>query len=341
MNISEMKQKLIWPIRFSKVKLQVKKNKGDLIFLVGTPLHGNLGDHAIAKESIRFIQENTEAKVIEIPSPVIGRNVENFKKIIGDSIIVITGGGFMGSLWGNEEAMVQEVVKHFPQNKIVFFPQTLFFEETKKGDELKEKAKKIYYGDNLYFVAREERTYQVAQNVFKHVIFAPDIVARMKVLDEYEKREGCLFCMRKDKEKTLQVEQWKMIKNKIVPHYSKIKEIDTVIPIRVTDKKREYELNQILTQFQKHELVVTDRLHGMIFATITKTPCIVFNNSSSKVKGVYKYLQKYTNYVFLCEEQEKIEELIKKVKEIHEIQFKQDQLEKEYQDLKEIIKEEK
>lgn len=35
-------------------------------------------------------------------------------------------------------------------------------------------------------------------------------------------------------------------------------------------------------------VLVTDRLHGMIFAYITGTPCIVMDNKTNKVFGVYE-----------------------------------------------------
>ena len=34
--------------------------------------------------------------------------------------------------------------------------------------------------------------------------------------------------------------------------------------------------------------MITDRLHGMIFAYITNTPCIAIDNSNGKVKNFYK-----------------------------------------------------
>ena len=40
--------------------------------------------------------------------------------------------------------------------------------------------------------------------------------------------------------------------------------------------------------FQKSELVITDRLHGMIFCYITKTPCIVMPNNNHKILMTYE-----------------------------------------------------
>lgn len=41
---------------------------------------------------------------------------------------------------------------------------------------------------------------------------------------------------------------------------------------------RKEALSDLFDQFRSLQLIVTDRLHGMIFAAITSTPCIVFGN---------------------------------------------------------------
>ena len=45
-----------------------------------------------------------------------------------------------------------------------------------------------------------------------------------------------------------------------------------------------------LQEFADAEFVITDRLHGMVFAAITETPCIVFSNYNQKVKGTYEWI---------------------------------------------------
>ena len=34
--------------------------------------------------------------------------------------------------------------------------------------------------------------------------------------------------------------------------------------------------------------MITDRLHGMIFAAITGTPCVVLQNNNHKIKATYE-----------------------------------------------------
>jgi pyruvyl transferase EpsI len=66
-----------------------------------------------------------------------------------------------------------------------------------------------------------------------------------------------------------------------------IRHTDTVIPRNLKLEERDTILDAKLDEFKQAALVVTDRLHGMVFAAITATPCIVLPNSYHKIKGLY------------------------------------------------------
>ena len=60
----------------------------------------------------------------------------------------------------------------------------------------------------------------------------------------------------------------------------------TVLSYDVSVEKREEELKRKFNEFKSAKLVVTDRLHGMVFAAITGTNCIVINSKSPKNEGM-------------------------------------------------------
>ena len=68
---------------------------------------------------------------------------------------------------------------------------------------------------------------------------------------------------------------------------------------------------KFLNKTKKSKIFVTDRLHGMIFATITGTPCIAMANSSGKVKGVHKWISQNNDFVKFVENFEDFEKQIK------------------------------
>ena len=66
----------------------------------------------------------------------------------------------------------------------------------------------------------------------------------------------------------------------------------------------------MLNKYRKSQLVITDRLHGMIFAAITSTPCIALGNYNHKIKACSKTLE-HLGYIQYIEDIDKIEEQIK------------------------------
>ena len=72
-------------------------------------------------------------------------------------------------------------------------------------------------------------------------------------------------------------------------------------------------LSNKFTEFNRAKLVITDRLHGMIFAAITETPCVVFGSYTHKIVESYKWL-KDLEYIKFCEDindfEEKIDEVV-------------------------------
>ena len=69
------------------------------------------------------------------------------------------------------------------------------------------------------------------------------------------------------------------------------------VPYGVPAEVREFEVERKFDEFRRARLVITDRLHGMIFAAITGTPCIALNNSSGKVEGVWSLWLRHLDYV--------------------------------------------
>ena len=269
-------------------------SKNQDIILIGSPLHGNIGDHAISIAEIELLKK-TNKNIVEIPGEYYN-NFKNkiYKKIKNNDIIVITGGGFLGTLWKNEEDMVRDIIKSFPNNKIIIMPQTVFFENSTYGNQELSISKQIFNKHkDLNIFLRDKRSFEFCKKEFynaKSIQFVPDIVTFLNYQYPEQKRDGILFCLREDKEKVIPDDTI----NKLVEYFNNkniaIKYTTTVINKRISLSKRNYFLNQKLEEFKTSKLVITDRLHGMIFAAITGTPCIAFDNLSGKVSGVYEWL---------------------------------------------------
>ena len=130
--IKRIIKKIVKRIQFYIYCMECKIKKQKKYILFGTPLHGNLGDHAIV------IAEKKMLSDINIKCFEVATDEESYcykflkRKISKDTVILITGGGNIGSEWLKEERFIRQVVEDFKENKIIIFPQTIFYKETEQ-----------------------------------------------------------------------------------------------------------------------------------------------------------------------------------------------------------------
>lgn len=284
---------------FKKTNLDESK-KHAFIFLAAD--YGNLGDVAITYAQTKFLTENLndDFEVIEIPISQSLEGLQFVKKNIkkGD-IVTSVGGGNLGDMYDQIEFIRQLSVRFFPKNKFISFPQTFDFADTSCGQKALITAKKVYNSHpNIFFVARERTSYELMKKHFTNttVLLTPDIVLSLNKEQPTRERNGVVICMRQDKEKNLSKKQTNFIRNQLKNRFDKVRYYDTHINRnRLSIQEREGELKKIWNVFKGAELVVTDRLHGMIFCYITNTPCLVFQNNNHKVRETYDWIKENKN----------------------------------------------
>lgn len=266
------------------------------IYILGTPIHGNIGDQAIIYAEKEFLRENfNEYKVIEVESKMV-KKVINYinKNLKKDDIVTVHGGGFIGSLWLDEEKMFRLVNERVDSDKILVLPQTVYFSNDEYGKNVLADSQKSYGNSKKLIIScREKYSYDFMKKNFPEVsvLLMPDIVLYLDKIKNNFKRNNVIFCVRNDKEKI--AHNYNIIEKIFIEdYYMNIDYTDTVINKNIYDFNRKKIILKKLEQIGKHKFMVTDRLHGMVFAYLTNTPCIVFENKSYKVKGIYEWLKK-------------------------------------------------
>ena len=301
----------------------IPSEKKQRIFIFLAADYGNLGDVAITYAQHKFLSHAfPNAIVTEIPISETLKGIVFVKKIIRKGDIVTTvGGGNMGDLYESIEFFRQLVIKNFKNNKLVAFPQTIDFNHNKKGMAALNKAIKIYSSHpDLTLIAREHKSYDYFRNHFKNnnILLTPDIVLSQNQAKPEYPRKGAIICLRNDKEKKLSISEEETL-SKILEHQFKSVTLrDTHVggsglPLLNRVKK----LKHIWEDFKKAEIVITDRLHGMIFCYITGTPALIFLNNNHKIKSSYFWINDAT-YIQLMEDfnPDKVKEAISKLKTI-------------------------
>lgn len=331
----------IW-IRTKAIRAFCRNKK--CIYFIATPCHGNLGDHAIVYAQHQLMREmKIGENVVEISRGEYERlksRLQNFIK--KEDLIIIDGGGNLGTLWIEEENKMRDIVQRFPHNPIFIFPQTAYYEESQWGKEELEQSTAIYNEHSkLVIFCRDFVTYRLVSTRFAGVaaFYTPDMVPFLKNVQKKRKRRGILFCLRRDLEAACPEELANILKSYFVKRGYETRNTSTVIANGVSKRTRKRKLQIKWKELSAAELVITDRLHGMIFCAITGTPCVALDNISHKVREGYEWI-KYLPYISFCDNygNELLYKINTRLEDREDFSFDREPLEPYYNQIKKEVK---
>lgn len=324
-----------------KAGLEKKRYKNNFVFFVLTPTHVNYGDQALALAGSELLKNY---HIFEITGDLLSRFINYprlLKLLFGNEAIVIQGGGYLGTFWFDYgERLLRAVLEAVPDNEIIVFPQSIYYSDDEFGKAELEKSKKIYSKcSRLTLTARDKISCEMMKKYYgsTNVVLIPDIVLYLDKCGGSCSRSGAMLTLRNDVEKNIDDAFRLEIEQFAKKHFSTVSKVDMLAENRISPKQREAELEKQFSRFKSAELVITDRLHGMIFSAITGTPCIVLNSKSHKVKGVYDWIFADCSYITFTDDFSEMEAFINSVKGR---QFKYNNLDiiKYFDGLKNIIK---
>ena len=274
------------------LKEELRKNTAPKFLILCTPTYGNLGDQALLKGEQCFIEKYFPGyKSILVSSGEL-RYVNLLKNVISsEDIVALQAGGNIGTLYSGIHNEQESAMKVFANKKLMIFPQTFYYSTDAAGLNALKKTRKLYESFEKFkvFVRDPASAHFVQENLPNtDIALMPDMVLMNCPQVLHKKREGVLVCLRGDSEATLPIVARDRLLTQVEKRFTKIRQTDThVYYAPKNDADVQKLLNQSWTQMAESELVITDRLHGMIFALLTGTPCITILSKSPKVEGVY------------------------------------------------------
>lgn len=268
---------------------------------IETPDIPNLGDQAITMAERRLVSALVDAPHVYIES---GQSEDVLPYVrdltTPDDLVLINGGGSMGDLYVPNEERKCAWIDAFRGNRIIYCPQTVTYVGGAYSRALRGHAARLYrsVGD-LHLFAREMNSYRLMRDYYPGVDVGvtPDIVLSMGGMDtrpSMADRDGILLCMRDDKERLVTDDVLACIERAAGGHGLAVASTDTVVrgwEGRMDMGDGERAVLSKLDEFRSARLVITDRIHGMLFATITGTPCLAMDNSNGKVGFEYGWLR--------------------------------------------------
>lgn len=271
---------------FSKFKAINKKPR---IFLLNTPDYMNLGDQAIALAEQIYINENF-GEFYEIGSHMCHSTAlaELSKYVKKNDVLMFQGGGNLGSLWRFCEEALRDVLIKFPDNLVVVFPQSVFYGDTDEEKDYFVKSQGIYNAHkHLVICTRDKQSYDFITSSYNcECLLLPDVVLTLKYLKVGKQRSGIGLVLRNDKEQYIS-EGYKKDIYEVATLFDQDVEAITHLPADENVSRLD-RIEAVLDLYSSKKLIITDRLHGMVFSAITNTPCIVFDNTYGKISNLYE-----------------------------------------------------
>lgn len=318
---------------------------GEKYYVLGAPQHTNLGDSAIVLSEISFLKQCRirEKRIKEVTTEEYKEYKDILKTRIGKSDkIFLHGGGNMGDQWFSEECLRRDMLSTFGQNKIIIFPQTIFYSDTTEGKREEKNSIPFYNRKDLTIVAREYMSFERMKYLYPNanVLVTADIVLstnRGVFGIKQQKRMGILLCLRSDMEKAMSSVEREIIEAFLQKNNCEVTMTDMYSECAVTKKNRYECVKRKMNEFTSARLVITDRLHGMVFAAITGTPCIVFGNYNYKVEGTYEWI-KYLPYIRFVRSTAEMEEVFPKLLMQKDCEYDNKPLQPYFEKLEDIVK---
>lgn len=237
-----------------------------------------------------------------------------YPKISIDTVILFQGGGNLGDIYPEHTHFLYEIINHYPNNRIVVLPQTVYFQNKDYEAEFVQRI--IDHGD-IYLCARDFNVYNIYNSFFSdRCLLVPDMAFCLSLdkLKEYSlpATKCSLLIDRRDKETVASpkseligfvVRDWPTIEN--INHrlnlgnrlFGKLNHwfgygfIGKFI-MRCWDYyANHYFLESMIKEgvhlISPFQIVYTTRLHGGILSCLLSKEVTLFDNSYGKNKFFY------------------------------------------------------
>lgn len=271
------------------------------IYYIDYPVHSNCGDLLIMKGTEAFFKDYR----IQVAERYSVHDFNEQTVIPKDHIIVLHGGGNFGDLYEAHQRLRENIIRKYPEHRIIILPQTIFFKEE---TALRKTAEVFSQHSDLHLFVRDEPSYQIAKENFKgcHVSLIPDMAHQLWPIERNSSpRKERLNFYRTDIEKAAEPSHmaadqqgdfldWPTLYNR----YERKLVYWLGLGLRKGRGRRllqkiwmnysDYLVNKAIRCFSEYEMIHSSRLHGHILSCLMAKPNLLIDNSYGKNSGYYR-----------------------------------------------------
>ena len=268
-------------------------------------------------------------EISQIPEETTSVETFQFPPLNKETIILLNGGGNFGDLWRISQDFRLKIVQKYPNNKIIIFPQSVFYEDkslVSKDAEIMNKHQ------NLFICARDNQSYNfLKKNFTNKILLVPDMAfyinpSKLK-REQKNMSDRFLYLKRLDKESSneapinigtnFEVRDWPTIEkrpllffilykilglaSRLDSHclfYKKLCQTADYLELHHIKAKL---INEGSTFVSRYPKIVTTRLHTLILACLLNIPVEYIESNSKKIStfadtwlGDCKNVRKYS-----------------------------------------------
>lgn len=276
------------------------------------PYYTNIGDVLIWEGELDFLR-NSGYSCLGMAS----KDTCMFPKLAPETIIFLQGGGNFGDLWRDIHEFRLKVIEKYPENRIIIFPQSVFYENTSL---IKEDASKMALHKKLIICARDNYSYKLLKGNFTNdILLVPDMAFCIdcNYLSKWNlsTSNGGVYVRRLDKEMgkeldkekivtdNLDIRDWPSLErpllavrvyNKIISLQRKMlkykvfyKLLAPLVDFIAFYRLRPLMIKQGVQFISSYRMVYTTRLHVMILSVLMHKEVLFIDNSYGKNSSFY------------------------------------------------------
>ena len=240
------------------------------------------------------------------------------RKIKKDTIILLQGGGNFGDIWDIHE-FKRKVIRNYPENRIIIFPQTVFYQ---KNENMLRDIELMSRHPYLTICARDIHSFEVLKKNFKNtILLVPDMAFCIPYenLQKYLQptQNKTLYVKRKDKELCKENISFSPLFNLFEsdwPSYERVTWEEK--GLKLAYKFRHLGLSSIIDLYafyilrpqlirkgiefvSQYREIYTTRLHVFILSILLGKSCTIIDNSYGKNSSFYETWLKNVDGIIL------------------------------------------
>tara|TARA_R110001583_G_scaffold116529_1_gene267306 strand:+ start:4108 stop:5025 length:918 start_codon:yes stop_codon:yes gene_type:complete len=269
---------------------------GKNILFMDYPLHNNVGDWLIYHGTLNLLKNLG----CTVKGQYSTHNYQNTfsQNIPKDWIILLHGGGNFGDIYDVHQNLRLDVIKQFPEHKIIAMPQSVHYDDPKN---FQRDAQFYLQHKDLTVHIRDRESYDFLHAYLPETMLrlTPDMASTLIGRWPWTKgNKDTLYFRRKDKEAPAMqenldnsfdwVNMFSSIDRKIMGKIMRLARLEgqyqrnlgaAYLWMHYTN----FLLKKASATFAPYQKVDTDRLHGMIFALLLGKEVILRDNSYGKI----------------------------------------------------------